>query len=185
MRMRRKRKRRTTATAWPSSGPPAAFRQEVKEQNRQLSGAAENAGVSGAVGFARFTNAGYLGMYNMMNVQLADKRGLRDKQLLLDHMGSVEMAANLFRIEMTKAKLERVGNVGQQQAEAVHRDVGSDVREMVRKNTGVNPEDLPVERQLSDITKQLKIGHKEMKKIDGSNPMGKKAVKKPSKKAGS
>lgn len=161
----------------PKDVTRVAFRQEIKEQNRQLSGAADKAGV---VHFDRFQNAGYLGMYNMMNVQLAKRRGLQTDELL-DHMGEDEMIANLFRLSMTRARLEKDGVAGQTHAEAVHKEVGGKVRAMVKESTGKNPEDLPVERRLPDIAKQLKIGHKEMKKIDGgkSAPKRKAGKKRP------
>jgi len=149
-----------------------AFRQEMKEQHSSLSGAAQHSGVTE---FDRFQNAGYLGMYNMMNVQLANRRGL-DRSELLDHMGSKEMAANLFRIEMTKARLEKDGMVGQAGAERIHRHVGSQVRAIVKENTGQYPEDLPVERRLPDVAKDLKLGHRKMKAIDVEKPT-KKTVK--------
>lgn len=157
----------------PEDVTRVAFRQEISDQNKRLSGAAQQSGVDD---FAKFTNAGYLGMYNMMNVDLARKRRLK-KEELLEHMGSTEMAANLFRIEMTKARLEKDGHVGQEKAEGIHHLVGSQVRKMVKESTGVHPEDLPTKRRLPDIKQQLKIGHKEMKKIDG-----KKVEKKSSKK---
>ena len=94
-------------------------------------------------------------------------------------MGSKEMAANLFRIEMTKARLEREGNIGQGQAEQIHHSIGAKVRTIVREETGKNPEDLPVERRLPDIQKQLKLGHKEMKKVDAPKKPTKKSKKKP------
>jgi len=162
----------------PEDVTRVAFRQEIKEQNRRLGGAAEHAGV---VQFDRFHNAGYLGMYNMMNVTLADRRGI-EKDDLLEHMGGVEMAANLFRIEVTKMQLEQKGRLGQEGAEAVHRKVGTEVRKSVQKMTGMNPEDLPVERRLTDINKQLKIGHKEMKKIDDDSSKQKQPVKRSAKK---
>ena len=49
---------------------------------------------------------------------------------------------------------------------------------MVKDATGNNPEDLPVERRLTDINKQLKVGHKEMKKIDDKKNVKKKSSKK-------
>ena len=158
----------------PKDVERVAIREEIKGENTRLSSTAKAAGVED---YAKFQNAGYLGMYNMMNVQLARRRGI-DKNNLIDHMGSTEMAANLFRIEMTKARLEKDNIIGQTKAEAVHQDVGHKVRLMVKESTGKNPEDLPVERRLPDIHKQLKIGHKEMKKIDGGVPPKKASRKK-------
>jgi len=161
----------------PEDVTRVAFRQEIKEQNKRLSGAATGAGVHD---YPYFVNAGYLGMYNMMNVELADRRGIK-KSELLEYMGTPEMAANLFRIEMTKARLERSGVIGQRAAEEIHHDVGRKVRNMVKESTGKNPEDLPVARRLPDINKQLKLGHRQMRKIDGESPQkktGKKSLKK-------
>ena len=146
----------------PEDVTRVAIRQEMKEQHSRLAGAAKQSGVTE---YAKFQNAGYLGLYNMMNVALAHKRRLKPDELL-DHMGTTEMAANLFRIEMTKARLEREGYVGQGKAEGIHQHVGKQVRNMVKESTGKNPEDLPVKRRLADVEKQLKLGHKEMKKVD-------------------
>ena len=162
----------------PDDETRVAFRQEIKEKYRRLSGAAENSGV---VQFDRFHNAGYLGMYNMMNVTLAKRRGV-EKDELLEHMSGVEMAANLFRIETTKYQLEQQGKIGQKRAEDVHRKVGAVVRKSIQETTGINPEDLPVERRLTDINKQLKVGHKEMKKMDDDSSHQKKPAKRSSKK---
>ena len=92
------------------------------------------------------------------------------------------MAANLFRIEMTDATLNRLkdeGRIGQKIAENVHQHVGRQVRKMVKEATGQKTEDIPVERRLPDIHKQLKLGRKEMEKVDAS----KKATKKHKKEA--
>ena len=163
----------------PEDVARVAIRQEIKEQHTRFFGAAQNSGVTQ---FDHFQNAGYLGMYNMMNVDLAKKRRL-DKNELLEHMGQDEMAANLFRITMTKARLEKDGMVGQAGAERIHRHVGSQVRQMVQEHTGQYPEDLPVERRLPDVAKELKIGQRKMKAIDGEQPT-KKAVKRTKKKKG-
>lgn len=159
----------------PEDVTRVAFRQEMKEQHSRLAGAAKESGVDN---YAHFQNAGYLGMYNMMNVQLAHRRRI-EKDELMDYMGTTEMAANLFRIEMTKARLEKEGMVGQGGAEHIHKHVGSQVRKMVKESTGKNPEDLPVKRRLADVEKQLKLGHKEMKKVDSPPlpPTSKKGTK--------
>ena len=157
----------------PEDVTRVAFRQEMKEQHSRLAGAAKQSGVTQ---FDHFQNAGYLGLYNMINVELANKRRLKTNELL-EHMGTTEMAANLFRIEMTKARLERDGIVGQGKAEQIHRHVGSQVRNMVKESTGKNPEDLPVKRRLADVEKQLKLGHKEMKKVDTKKKVTKSSKK--------
>ena len=161
----------------PEEFSRVAIREEVKEANKILFGVAKKAGVDD---YARFQNAGYLGMYNMLNVQLAERRGI-SKDHLIDYMGRDEMAANLFRISMTEGKIETEEIKGQKALEDAHREVGQEVRNMVIKNKKCAPEDLPVaERRLPEIHSQLKIGHKEMKKIDKEpSPKRKKQSKKP------
>jgi len=155
-----------------------AIREEIKGENTTLAGVAKRAGVED---YAKFQNAGYLGMYNMINVQLARRRGL-DKEKLIDHMGKVEMAANLFRITMTEERIKSQNIHGQENLEAAHSIVGRSVRKMVQEQAGKNPEDLPVERRLPDLHGQLKIGQRKMKAIDGEKPT--KEGKKPRKKSG-
>jgi len=156
-----------------------AIREEIRGENTRLAGIAKSVGVTEPKDYAHFQNAGYLGMYNMMNVTLAERRGIK-KDELIDHMGRHEMAANLFRIEMTEATLKRLkdeGRIGQKIAENAHQHVGRQVRKMVKEATGQNPEDLPVKRRLPDIHRQLKIGHKEMKKVDAPKKVTKKTKK--------
>jgi len=120
----------------------------------------------------------------MMNVQLANRRGIK-KEELIDHMGRYELGANLFRIQTTEATLERLAKEGvtsQAVAEREYRRIGNEVRKMVRDATGKNPEDLPVKRRLSDVHKQLKIGHKGMERIDSPTVPKKKTAKRSPKK---
>ena len=161
----------------PEEFSRVAIREEVKEANKILFGVAKKAGVDD---YARFQNAGYLGMYNMLNVQLAERRGI-SKDHLIDYMGRDEMAANLFRISMTEGKIETEEIKGQKALEDAHREVGQEVRNMVIKNKKCAPEDLPISKhRLPEIHSQLKIGHKEMKKIDKEpSPKRKKQSKKP------
>lgn len=138
------------------------IRDEIKEGNKSLSSAAKDAGVED---YAKFTNAGYLGMYNMYNVQLANRRGV-DKNKLFESMGRTELAANLFRITQTEERIKSKGIRGQRALEQTHHDVGSEVRKIIIENTGRKPEQLPQEKAIPDVKKTLKREFKEMKKID-------------------
>jgi DNA-damage-inducible protein D len=142
----------------PEQVARVGYREEVKTGQVTLSGVAKQAGVEN---YAKFHNAGYVGMYNMMNVELARKRGI-DKNELLDHMGRAELAANLFRIEMTREKIKNEGIHGQEKLESTHRRVGKKVRDMVKESTGNYPEDLPVERRLPEVRGQIKKDYKKM-----------------------
>jgi len=138
------------------------IREEIKEGHKSLYSTVKSSGVED---YARFQNAGYRGMYNMLNVQLAKRRGV-DKNHLFDTMGRTELAANLFRMTQTEERIKSKKVKGQGMLEQTHYDVGREVRNMVEKNTGKNPELLPQEKELPNVIKELKKGFKEMKKLD-------------------
>ena len=100
-----------------------------------------------------------------MNVQLARRRGC-DKEKLFETMGRSELAANLFRITQTEDRIRNKGIKGQRMLEQTHHDVGREVREIVIRNSGCAPENLPQEQLIPEVKKELKKGFREMKKID-------------------
>ena len=122
------------------------IRDEIKEGNKSLSSVASRAGVTD---YAKFSNAGYMGLYNMNNWQLARRRNI-DKRDLQDYMGRAELAANLFRITQTEERIKNRNIKGQANLESTHQDVGREVREVILRNTGKNPEQLPLARKLQD-----------------------------------
>lgn len=140
------------------------IREELTEGNKSLASVGKQVG---GVNFdyAKFQNAGYVGMYNMPSWQLEKKRGVK-KGKLMDFMGRTELAANLFRVTQTEERIKNKGVRGQANLEATHYQVGREVREIVQKNVGKTPEHLPLEKQLSEVKKEIKDGHKKMLKED-------------------
>lgn len=147
-----------------SDGPDAVerinTRHEIKEGHKSLSAVAQSKGVTD---FAMFHDADYRGMYNMGVKKLAAKRGIEQKDIY-DHMGKAELSANLFRLNMTEEKLKVRRITHFRDANNVHQEVGAGVRKMVYQSTGKNPEQLPVERKLNGIQKELKKANKELNK---------------------
>ena len=140
------------------------IREELIEGNKSLASVAKKALVED---FAKFQNAGYLGMYNMQSWKLENVRKVK-KGSLMDYMGRTELAANLFRVTQTEERIKNEKIKGQANLEQTHFQVGKEVREIVKKNTGKNPESLPMEKQLADVKKELKDGHKRMAEQDKS-----------------
>ncbi len=140
------------------------IREELTEGNKSLASVAKFARVED---FAKFQNAGYLGMYNMPSWQLEMKRHVK-KGKLMDFMGRTELAANLFRVTQTEERIKNKRITGQQNLEQTHYQVGKEVREIIQKNVGKNPENLPLERPIAEVKKELKEGHKKMLKEDNS-----------------
>ena len=130
-----------------------AIRNELAQHNKYLAAAAADAGVESSVDFAIFQNHGYRGLYGGLdNAGIHAKKDLKKSQKILDHMGSTELAANLFRATQTEEKLRRDGVKGKQQANETHLAVGQKVRKTIEELGGTMPEDLPTpERSIRQI----------------------------------
>jgi DNA-damage-inducible protein D len=84
------------------------LRDEMRKHNTQLADAAKDAGVVEPVDYAIFQNHGYMGIYGGLTAEgIHQRKGLKKSQKILDHMGSTELAANLFRATQTEEKLRR------------------------------------------------------------------------------
>lgn len=135
-------------------------REELAQGNTSLNKTASSAG-GAFFNYAYFQNAGYRGMYNMFNTELAAQRGI-PKEQLMDHMGRNELAANLFRVTQTEARIKSQGIRGQKDLENAHFNVGAEVRELVIKNSNHPPEAYPIEKKLSEVKKEIKSGARKM-----------------------
>ena len=150
------------------------IRGEISEREGTLSSTAKTHGVEN---YAYFQNAGYRGMYNMNLTKLKSHKGLgtQTKGTLLDFMGKEELAANLFRITQTEAKIRNDKIRGQPHLERTAEGVGRDVRNAMIKISGQKPEELKLETSsIPDLKKGLKLTHKELKKIDQKPAVKKK-----------
>jgi DNA-damage-inducible protein D len=88
---------------------------------------------------------------------------LKKHQQILDHMGSDELAANIFRASLTKQKLEREQIRGKDKANRAHHEMGREVRKTIIRTGATLPEDLPtpeksVQQLQREEQKQLKQG---------------------------
>ena len=130
-----------------------AIRDEIKRHNKSLAEAAQLAGVETSLDYATFQNYGYMGLYGGLKAQdIKRRKGLKKSQDILDHMGSTELAANLFRATQTDEKLRRENVQGKDAANRTHYEVGAKVRQTIAELGGTMPEDLPTPEK---IVKQL------------------------------
>ena len=129
----------------------------TRKGNYSLNQTAKKAGVKN---FDRFHNAGYKGLYNGETAaDIAKRKGLRYREDILDNMCSEELAANLFRITQTEAKLKNDNIKGENIANKVHYNIGKNIREVIEKNGGTMPEELLApEKSLKQIEKENKSG---------------------------
>ena len=125
-----------------------AIRKEMRVHNRFLAEAAKNAGIDSPRDYAIFQNRGYQGLYGGLGAkEIHARKGLEKNQRILDHMGSIELAANLFRATQTDEKLRRDQVVGKEAAGDVHFQVGEKVRQTIADLGGTMPEDLPTPKK--------------------------------------
>ncbi len=128
------------------------LRGEMAMHNKNLADAAKKTGVIQPWEYAVFQNHGYMGLYNGLGAKdIHAKKGLKKSQNILDHMGSTELAANLFRATQTEEKLKRENIKGKQKANQTHFGVGKKVRQTIEELGGTMPEDLPSEESIKKI----------------------------------
>lgn len=120
------------------------LRDEMKMHNVRLAGTARAAGVIKPRDYAIFQDHGYRGLYGGLGARdIHRRKGLKKDQQILDHMGSTELAANLFRATQAEEKLRRDKITGRELANRTHFEVGAKVRRTIRELGGTMPESLP------------------------------------------
>ena len=139
---------------------------EITHLNKSL---IHSAGKRHVKDFQFFINEGYLGMYNKTMAELKDDRGIDSHKNAYDFMSTTELAANIFRISLTAERLKYLRNPSESKAAREHWKIGSQIRSMIKENTGSYPENLPVIAALKELQKRLKVTqktlNKEIKKI--------------------
>ena len=134
----------------------------TRKGNYSLNQTAKKAGVKN---FDKFHNSGYKGLYNgETSDYIAKRKGLRYREDILDNMGSEELAANLFRITQTESKLKRDNISTEKEANTTHYNIGKNIRDVIAKNGGTMPEDLPTPK-------------KSLKQLEKENNLVKKYIK--------
>ena len=157
-------RRQEIADADVAADPTAAriaLRERVQTNNRTLAGVAKDAGVQR---YGIFNDAGYRGLYGMGIKEIKMRKGIPERESVLDFSGRVELAAHDFRITQTEAKLKREKIKGEQHAIDAHRKVGEEVRAAIRRVGGTLPENLPKEEHIKKLIAAKKKAEKALKK---------------------
>ncbi len=148
------------------------LREDLRRHNTQLADAAKDAGVVEPVDYAIFQNHGYMGLYAGLTAEgIHQRKGLKKSQKILDHMGSTELAANLFRATQAEDKLRRERIQGKDAANKTHREVGEKVRQTIKELGGTMPEDLPT----PESVRRLESRKQKQLTRDGKKPGERKA----------
>ncbi len=144
--------RQEISDGFPATEKRIRMRDEVTDKNKKLFSTARLAGVSN---FGLFNDAGYKGLYGMISGEIEIKKGVPKGQLL-DHSGSEELGANMFRITQTEAKLRRENVRGDFDSRRTHFDVGKEVRKTMKKLGSEMPENLKPEKYIRQLKKEVK-----------------------------
>ena len=130
-------------------------REELTGLNKTLAVAADESGVTY---YGQFHDEGYKGLYGgETQKDIKKRKELGKKEKILDHIGSEELGANIFRVTQTEAKLKREGKVGQARANTVHNEIGKKVRKTIEEIGGAMPEALPNSENIKVTKKRLKV----------------------------
>jgi len=120
------------------------LRNELARHNKDLAAAAKLSGVETPLDYAIFQDHGYKGLYGGLGAKdIHARKALKKSQKILDHMGSTELAANLFRATQAEEKLKRDAVRGKKEANRTHLEVGRKVRQTIEELGGTMPENLP------------------------------------------
>ena len=119
-------------------------RGQMNVYNTKLAETAQKAGVIDPRDFAIFQDHGYRGLYGGLGAKdIHQKKELKKSQQILDHMGSEELADNIFRAAQTEAKIRRENTSTKEKANQAHLTIGHIVRKAIAEAGGTMPEDLP------------------------------------------
>jgi DNA-damage-inducible protein D len=146
------------------------LRAEMKTRNKKLAGVAKQSGVVQPVDYAIFMDHGYRGLYGGLGMRdIHERKRLKRKEHILDHMGSLELAANLFRTTQAEDKLRRENVRSKAVANRIHSEVGRKVRKTIHELGGTMPENLPIAESIKKVEsrekKRLKAEQKKAAEI--------------------
>jgi DNA-damage-inducible protein D len=93
-----------------------------------------------------------------------ERKRLKGKEQILDHMGSTELAANLFCATQTEEKLRRENVRDKHLASRIRNEVGRKVCQTIHELGGTMSENLPVAESIKKVEsrekKRLRAGQK-------------------------
>ena len=139
------------------------LRDRLEENTHLLNQAAREAGVLPR-GFGQFQRAGFEGLYGgLSESEVKLRKGIDEKENLLDRASRSELVANDFRVTQTEEKLRRERIIGQNSAIETHKEVGQKVRATIKELGNAMPEDLPAEPSLKLLKRKRRNPKKQLK----------------------
>jgi DNA-damage-inducible protein D len=128
------------------------MRDKVTESFKKVSAVAQDAGV---VRQGIFHDARYQGLYGAPLRDVKRKKGVSDRENLLDRASALELSANDFQMLLAAEVIATKGIRGEGAAIAINERVGKEVRETMRREGATLPEKLPIEPPIAEVRKRL------------------------------
>ena len=90
----------------------------------------------------------------MSLAEVRARKKLLPSEDLLDNVGRLELSAHDFKTTLTEERLRRDQVRTEQRAIDTHRNVGQEVRNVMVRENGIRPEDLPKEPSIKRIVQK-------------------------------
>ena len=131
------------------------LRGRVTESFKRVSKVAQDAGVKGS-GQGRFHDARYRGLYNAPLKEVRRKKGLYEKENLMDRAGPLELSANDFQMNLAAQVIKREEITNEAQAITRNQEVAARVRKVIEESGSPLPEDLPIEPPIKEVAARIR-----------------------------
>ena len=131
------------------------LRGRVTESAKKVSKVAQAAGVRNS-SQPFFHDARYRGLYGAPLKEVKSKKGLAEKDNLMDRAGPMELSMNDFQMNLAADVIMREGIAQEARAIERNRQVAARVRGVVEESGGTLPENLPIEPPIKEIEARLK-----------------------------
>jgi DNA-damage-inducible protein D len=131
------------------------MRSRVTESFKRVSKVAQDAGVRNT-SQPFFHDARYRGLYGRPKKEVHARKGISEKENLMDRAGPLELSANAFQMNLAAEVISR--EQVKTEADAIRRnqEVGQRVRKVIEDSGSALPEDLPIEPPIKEIEAKLK-----------------------------
>jgi len=125
-------------------------RGKVTESFKRVSKVAQEAGVKNS-SQPYFHDARYQGLYGAPLKAVRIKKGIGDKENLMDRAGPFELSAHDFQMNLAAKVITREGVKNEPRAIALNREVAARVRQVIKDSGSPLPEDLPIEPPIKEV----------------------------------
>jgi len=135
------------------------MRDKVSKSFKVVSGIAKDAGVANQRQ-ALFHDARYQGLYGMSAREMKAAKGIGGKEVAFDRMGSLELSANDFQMNLAAETIRKDSICGEAAVIQKNKAIAVRVRHTMEKSGSRTPDQLPAEEPIKEVRKRIKNSRK-------------------------